>query len=317
MVAVRKAGFAAAVPLTLAAYGPDGPLLEYAAGVWPAGHQVTPGELFYGASLTKQVTGVAIALLVQAGRLDPDAAIGSVLSELHDWPGAVTPRQLLHHVAGFPPAGAVETGLIGPLWNNAAVMEALPRFKEQATAPKSAFAYSNAGYVCLGRLIERLQGVPFDVFVRDRILAPLALTAMRIHSDAERPTYPQTTMMGPTLPLSTGDGGLWTTASAFALWLDAQNRDSFRVASLVEQNGYLSDATPLDYGWGIGLRSFRGVPCFSHGGGWAGARAKATRCPALGLSVVALAADDSDARISALVDAVMQRLADGLTASDG
>lgn len=118
--------------------------------------------------------------------------------------------------------------------------------------------------------------------------------------------------MGDQLPLSVGDGGLWTTAEGFALWLDSQNRDALGTASLVEQPGVLSDGTRTDYGWGIGLRAYKGAPMFVHGGGWQGASARAIRIPHLRLSLAVFTTGNSPNALDGFVTAVLERVTGGL-----
>jgi CubicO group peptidase (beta-lactamase class C family) len=47
-------------------------------------------------------------------------------------------------------------------------------------APGTTFAYSNYGYLLLGRIIERVTGRPYAAYVRDALLAPLGITRMRL-----------------------------------------------------------------------------------------------------------------------------------------
>ena len=150
----------------------------------------------------------------------------------------------------------------------------------------------------------------FGQLVDVRLLRPLGINAAQIHDDTDPPIAPQLPLLGEVVPLWTGDGGLWTTAVAYAAWLDAQNYDRLGIAHLVEADALLPNGEPVRYGWGIGLRTFRGHDLFIHGGSWRGARAKAVRCPALGLAVVALASTEDEAPVLALVDAVLDSLAD-------
>ena len=262
------------------------------------------GERFYAASLSKQVTGAAVAVLVQRGLLDVDAPIGAFLPDLPAWRDIVTPRHLLHHLGGLPEPDS----LAGPgHWTSAVAMQRLRESPDLVSVPGTAYRYSNAGYICLAGVVEQVSGQLFAGFVRQSLFAPLGLLDLDF---TDTPTFPQLAGMGPALPLSLGDGGIWTTASAFAGWLDHQNRDTLGLAALVQQAGRLADGTPTDYGWGIGIRAFRGHPYFIHGGGWPGATAKAVRCPELGIAVAALAAGDSTDQLGELVDRVLELAAD-------
>jgi N-acyl-D-amino-acid deacylase len=46
--------------------------------------------------------------------------------------------------------------------------------------PGERYAYSNFGYCLLGRVIEKLSGQPYDVYVKEKVLAPVGVTTMRI-----------------------------------------------------------------------------------------------------------------------------------------
>ena len=96
-----------------------------------------------------------------------------------------------------------------------------------------------------------------------------------------------------------------TTAGGFAHWLSTQNRDPQHIADLVEAPGRLSDGIAVDYGWGLGLGRHRGERLLIHGGSWAGATAKALRCPALGLAAVVLTAGGDMDKVVNLADAAL------------
>lgn len=264
------------VPLAFAASGPQGLITEFAQGRWRNGSEVVVSDHFYGASLTKQVTGTAIALLVRAGRIDVEAPLGRYLVDLPGWRDSVTIRQVLHHIAGLPEAGDLERGLPSGHWTNARVLQQLKNLDGLPFSPGAGYHYSNAGYICLAAIVEIASGIPFSRFAQEKLFQPLGLEDMVILPENTIPPYPQRDAMGGSLPLSTGDGGLWTTAAAFARWLDLQNRDCLHVGGLLEQPGRLADGSNTDYGWGVGLRSFRGRSMFIHGGGWQAHQPKAS-----------------------------------------
>jgi len=291
-------------PLSLAWVDAKGQVAEHASGTWPNGHPVTPCDRFYAASLAKQVTGAAAALLVRDGQLDPDAPIARYLDELPKWARQITARHLAHHTAGLPEAGIAEAAVQGDWTENAAWaylagLDALPH------TPGAAYRYANLGYILLARLVSTISGRDFAEVVADRLDLPHGMGFTDRIAE-----FPQSASLGLRLPLTMGDGGLWTTAGAFAYWLAAQNTDRQRLASLVTEPAQLTDGTSVPYGWGLGIRSFRDKPLFIHGGEWPGAVAKAVRCPSLGIAVVALASGPSIEAVSTLVDTVLGQLAD-------
>jgi CubicO group peptidase (beta-lactamase class C family) len=291
-------GLGGTIPIVAARSHEDGRIETLAAGHWPNGAQVVDSDRFYLASLAKQLTGVALALLVRDGLVEPDRAVGDYLAWLPAWTAGASVRQIAHHVASFPAAGVLESQVRGN-WTEAAAFAAFGQAAPTDAAAGESFSYSNIGYVVLAQLVAEVSGMPFDAFVTQRMLAPLGLDEIGFASDV--PSFPQVALMGPSLPLSHGDGGMWSSARTFARWLHLQNVDALGVASIVQSPGQLHDGSTVPYGWGIGLREYRGADLFIHGGEWTGCAAKAVRCPALGIGVVAMAAGAPIALVNQLV----------------
>lgn len=297
---VDLAGFTPGTPVTVARFA-VGAMEEVVAGAWPDGRPVVATDQFYVASLAKQLTGAAAAVLVRDGQFDPDQPVASYLDGLPGWTAGITPRHLAHHIAGLPAAGVLEAGISGD-WTDEFAFDALIQ-SGPATAPGAAYAYSNVGYILLARIVERISCEPFATFVASRLLEPLGIDGMGFATDIA--AFPQAALLGSSLPLTHGDGGLWSTGAAFAFWLHRQNQDALGIADVVESPGWLADSGEVSYGWGLGLRIHRDHKLLIHGGEWTGAVAKAVRCPALGVAVVAMAADAPFETLDRLVEAVL------------
>ncbi|KQW86043.1 hypothetical protein ASC89_02985 [Devosia sp. Root413D1] len=302
---VERAGFAPGTPVAVARVAGDA-VEDCVAGVWPNGQPVTPTDRFYGASLAKQVTGAALALLVRDGRIDPDRPVSDYVGGLPSWSATITPRQLAHHIGGLPPAGDLEARMAGD-WTEALAFEALNDLAELPASPGAAYRYSNLGYVLLARVIANAGEMPFTQFAATRLFEPLGLDGIGF---PDHPVgQPQLPLLGASLPLTHGDGGLWSTAGSFVQWLQQQNRDTLGIADLVTTAGQLNDGTSVDYGWGVGLRQQSGKALLIHGGEWTGAAAKAVRSPALGIAVVGMAAGAPFETLNRLVSAVLEDIA--------
>jgi hypothetical protein len=94
-------------------------------------------------------------------------------------------------------------------------------------------------------------------------------------------------------------------------WCDALNGDRLGVTGLVQTPGRLDDGTPLDYAWGMGVRSHKGHLVYRHGGGYADVRTMLVRVPEIGLGLVVVAAADRSERRTALTDALLDVLLAG------
>jgi N-acyl-D-amino-acid deacylase len=171
--------------------------LVYAKGFGVAdietGDAVSPGSLFRIASLSKTITSAAILALIQEGRLSLDTKAFDVLQNLQPSPAVVderirsiTVRQLLQHTAGwdravsgevvlppYPQQAARAFGVPEPAEPEVLVRYALGRSLD--FDPGSRMAYSNLGYMILGRIIENVSGMRYETFVRTRILGPAGI----------------------------------------------------------------------------------------------------------------------------------------------
>lgn len=130
-------------------------------------------------SINKVFTQIAILQLYAAGKLHPDSTLAKYWPDYpnQDVARRVTIRQLMRHTSGIggnifaPPKS-------GNRHDVRTLQDYLPLFVNEPLQfePGSKNAYSNAGYVVLGLLIERLSGQDYYSYVRDHIFAPAGMT---------------------------------------------------------------------------------------------------------------------------------------------
>jgi CubicO group peptidase (beta-lactamase class C family) len=139
----------------------------------------TPDTRFTLASMGKMFTALAIAQLVEQGKVHLDSPLVRYLPDCsnREFAGQATVRMLLSHTSG-----------LGSYWNAlyeerratlTTVASHLPLFAADPIpfAPGTRFRYSNAGYQVLGLIIERVSGQSYYDYVRDHIFAPAGMTA--------------------------------------------------------------------------------------------------------------------------------------------
>ncbi len=155
-------------------------------GVMQAGKNdpVTRETIYHWASNTKPFTGIAIMQLRDRGLLKLDDPVTKYLPELrkvHNPYGSmdeITIRQLMTHSAGFRnPTWPWDKG---EPWEPFEPTEysqlvAMLPFTEILFKPGSKFSYSNPGIIFLGRIIEKLSGEDYEVYVDKNILRPLGM----------------------------------------------------------------------------------------------------------------------------------------------
>ncbi len=156
-------------------------VLQRAAGEADRGLHVpnTFDTVFGLASMNKMFTAVAVAKLVEQGRLAYSDPVGRHLKGWlpDDLAARVTVEQLLTHTSGLgdylhqieidPKLRAART--------LAAYRDLVRRSKVEGT-PEDGLRYSNTGYVVLGALIEAVSGRDYFDFVRSEIYAPAGMT---------------------------------------------------------------------------------------------------------------------------------------------
>jgi CubicO group peptidase (beta-lactamase class C family) len=140
------------------------------------------------ASLSKAVTGVCIAGLIERGRLSFDMPLSRALTRTIGGVGqpadprllTVTISQLLVHRAGFAPKDDIVNAPLGNyLHTHTARRTAFETqlgwiFRHRlASEPGTRYAYSNAGYLILGAVIEEASGHDYEGYCRDTVLLPL------------------------------------------------------------------------------------------------------------------------------------------------
>lgn len=130
------------------------------------------------ASIGKLFTSAVLGGLIRDGRLSLDDTIRKVLPD-SKIPGAdrITVRQLVEMRSGLGDIfgdeyDATPKNRLRTLTDYLALFEKKPLLFEPGTKRE----YSNAGYIVLGLMIERLSGQSFYEFVREKVFAPAGMT---------------------------------------------------------------------------------------------------------------------------------------------
>lgn len=182
------------IPGTALAIGVEGDI-AYCRGFGLAdvekGRPVEPDSLFRIASVSKSLTGAAILRLADEGRIALDAPAFTLLPDITPLPqgkadprlGDITVRDLLYHMGGWNRLARND-----PLLRNTNIMACRVMGLEPPAGPKEViryrisrpldfrpgtrYAYSNLGYVVLGRVIESVSGTPYEAYVSREVLSP-------------------------------------------------------------------------------------------------------------------------------------------------
>ncbi len=315
----------AAPGMAVAVVDKDG--LVHAAGFGVAdvatGAPVTTDTRFYIASATKSFTALSLAAMARRGEVDLDAPLADWAPPSGvptDIAARITLTDLLSHRSGVdndPIAFRVAySGDWTPevLWRLTA--ETQPR-----DTPYGQFVYANSGYNLATVLAERRWGRDWREMVEDEVLTPLGMRATTARIDEARasgavvaaghfgriPGQPERSPLQKTDATMQSAGGLISTASDMALWLEAQINDG-RVggrqvfpaglvasthASRVAQEATFGPYVRTGYGLGWQVGRYGDDVLIHHFGNFSGSRAHVSFMPERRLGVAVMVNEDA------------------------
>ena len=144
-----------------------------------AGRRVAVGTAFRIASMTKNMTALAILSLRDRGWLQLDAPLAHYVPQFAAVKPAtldsapVTVRHLLTHTAGFVTDDPWGDRVLG--MTPAELDTVIATGHLFARPPGLAFEYSNLGYALLGRVLTNVSGEPYQAYMRRTFLEPLGM----------------------------------------------------------------------------------------------------------------------------------------------
>ena len=167
----------------------------------------TPNDRFRIASSSKPFTAVAIMQLIEAGKLHLDDRAFEILSTFAPPNGThmdqrlrtITVANLLEHSAGFdstktdPQFDALRTAADALGRPRPATHDDIIEYmmgQPLAFDPGTKYLYSNLGYNILGRVVERITGVPYEASLKATVLAPAGITRMAIGKSKRKDIFP-------------------------------------------------------------------------------------------------------------------------------
>ena len=206
---------------------------------------IRPDTRFAVASVTKTFTAAGIALLEKQGKLKIEDPLDKYLT---GFPPAIRLWHLLGH----------QSGLANPEYDTIAAQDVSPdkllamiAAQPLSFEPGTNTRYSNAGYIVLARVIEKVSGKSFDDFLRESIFSPLGMSGSGTwRSGAIVPKLATGYIPGigndflvpqPRDPSSLfGSGNVVSTAADLDRWLTAVDRHTLFDIS----------KQPYPFGWG-------------------------------------------------------------------
>ena len=245
----------------------------------------TPQTAYHVASVTKVFTTTLAAMLHERGVVGLDQPVvkylpqGVSISTRPDVGATITLRQLASHTSGLPRMQP------GPIQRVDGRYDIQPRMLYDQLArtrlrfdPGTDHLYSNLGVGLLGHALERAAGRPYDKLIQEMICQPLHLDHTTIQpTDAIHPATGYTAEVPRGVKVHSyrkrlaPAGGLITTPTDLALFLDAQMKPGFlseAVRDLLHTPTRLNDGSEVNtaLGWAVSDNDIAGRILKKNGG---------------------------------------------------
>jgi CubicO group peptidase (beta-lactamase class C family) len=257
---------------------------------------------FHLGSISKQFTAMAILILQSQGRLSvQDPICNHIANCPAAWQG-ITIHQVLTHTAGLSPRlddiimKAAQDPTTPP---DPAYFIKITGEVPLKTHPGEQFAYSNFGYDILAHIIEQASGQSYAEFLEENIFTPLNMrnTGYEDSSSEVAAGYTDRYDKSPAryilLPISDGEGQLYSTSEDLLLWDQALYTDQLvrqdKLEPMFERFVRRTDEVPIfGYGYGWLVTKLLGRPLVG-GAGYSPACATFyLRYPTDGLTLIVL-----------------------------
>lgn len=146
---------------------------ELAYGEARPGHPMTPDSIPLWLSAGKPLTAVALARMVDAGRLHWDERVAVQIPEFGvRGKDAITVRHLLTHTGGFRGA---DQGGIGRSWEESVADACAAPLESEWVIGETAGYHTNGSWFILGEILQRVTGRTFADVIHSEVFAPLGL----------------------------------------------------------------------------------------------------------------------------------------------
>ncbi len=282
-------------------------LLSRAYGMADLEHNITntTETVFEPGSVSKQFTAAATILLALDGKLSLDDDIRKYIPELPDYSDTITIRYLLNHTSGLRDWGTV-AGVGGwprttRVHTHVHVLDIASRQLLLNYPPSEYYSYTNTGYNLQAILVERVSGMPFADFSRQRIFEPLGMTKTEWRDDFTRVVKDRAIAYSPNgeggyrmnMPFENvhGNGGLLTTVGdllRFTHNLETGELGGPDFLREMHTQGVLNSGRTIPYASGLFVGEYKGVREVQHSGGTAGYRGYLARFPDQGVAVAVM-----------------------------
>jgi len=271
---------------------------------------------FRMASVSKQFTAMAVAILEDRLQINCEDSIARYLTDIPDYMTSIKVKHLVHHLSGLPEyADALwSSDKTKPLISNQDVFDYYKTRKKLKFKPGDKHEYSNGGYSLLALIIENAAGEFYPDFMWKNIFKPANMNNTSII------TYPST-IRNQAISYSDwpffedidyntgnalhGEDGVYTSLSDMECWiraLDTHLLTSEDMAQKIFSTTHKNNGKKVKYGYGWGFEKIYKHKTILHSGSWVGFNTIIVNVPVKALWLVAFSNSTAISSSSAMIE---------------
>jgi CubicO group peptidase (beta-lactamase class C family) len=149
---------------------------------------VTPQSAFDLASVSKQFTAAAIALLIIEGKLSLETPASQFIPALAKYKDTIRIKHLIYNTSGITdyyklPRPDGKSWITFNYFDIDYCIRVSLSQNSLAFKPEDKWDYCNVNYMLLTKIVEKLSGQSFSTFCRQRIFQPLGMTNTLVNDD--------------------------------------------------------------------------------------------------------------------------------------
>lgn len=250
------------------------------------GASVTTATNFRLASITKQFTAMSIMLLAERGQLSFEDTLKKFFPDFPLYGNNITVHHLLNHTSGLVDYESLIPDSQTVQVHDIDCLKLMYTVDSLYFPAGTKYQYSNTGYALLALIVENVSGKRFADFLRENIFdvagmqttvafeEGISTVTNRAYGHSRTDSnWIQTDQSTTSAVL--GDGGMYSNVEEMALWISSLWNYKL-ISQQMQQRAWSkavsSDGTPIDYGMGWHLETYKGFHHPHHGGSTRGFR---------------------------------------------
>lgn len=270
--------------------------------------QISDNTIFDLASVSKQFTGMAIAILEEEGKISSTDKIIQYIPDLPEVMNDITIAHLVHHTSGirdWPLLFMIKGSKVEDEISFDQIIEFLKKQEGLNFEPGSEYLYSNSNYNLLVKVIETVTDSSFNSWMNTNIFLPLGMDNTYIldscnhkienKANAYSNSRENYNIISNKLNAH-GSSSLHTNITDMSKWmisLYTKIADGDLIITRMLEQTNLNDGSIVDYGYGFEAIEINGQSAYFHDGAWAGYKSGTFFSPNNDIGIVVLSNDDA------------------------